>query len=130
MNDSIRTLAVGYTAAWCSQDGARVAGFYSPEGWLRVNDSPAAVGRDAIREVARGFMKTFPDLRVMLDALEWAEGHPVYRWTLEGTHAVSGTRVRVSGFEEWRIGEDGLIAESRGHFDVGEWERQVSGDRL
>src|SRR3954453_13146980 len=98
MNDSIRALAEGYTAAWCSQDAARVAGFYSPEGSLRVNDGPRAVGRDAIREVARGFMKTFPDLRVMMDDLEWAEGHPVYRWTLEGTHAVSGTRARASGY--------------------------------
>ena len=125
MNDSIRALAEGYTAAWCSQDAGRVAGFYSPEGSLRVNDGPAAVGSAAITEVARGFMKAFTDLRVILDALELVDGQPVYKWTLEGTHAVSGTRVRVSGFEEWRIGEDGLIAESRGRFDEGEWERQV-----
>jgi uncharacterized protein (TIGR02246 family) len=127
MNDSIRALAEGYTAAWCSQDAGRVAGFYSPQGSLRVNDGPAAVGRTAITEVAQGFMTEFPDLRVLLDALEWVDGHPVYRWTLEGTHAVSGKRVRVSGFEEWRIGEDGLIAESRGQFDAAEYERQVRG---
>jgi len=33
--------------------------------------------------------------------------------------------VHISGFEQWRIGPDGLIAESRGHFDQAEYERQL-----
>jgi hypothetical protein len=33
--------------------------------------------------------------------------------------------VRISGFEEWRIGADGLIAESEGHFDSSEYQRQL-----
>jgi len=33
--------------------------------------------------------------------------------------------VRISGFEVWKIGEDGLIAESRGHFDAAEYQRQL-----
>ena len=45
-----------------------------------------------------------------------------YHWTLTATNdragRESGNRVRISGFEVWRIGEDGLIAESRGHFDA------------
>jgi uncharacterized protein (TIGR02246 family) len=77
MNDSIRTLAEGYTAAWCSQDAARVAEFYSPEGWLCVNDGPRAVGRAAVREVAQGFMTEFPDLEVILDAVEFEGGRPM-----------------------------------------------------
>jgi len=28
--------------------------------------------------------------------------------------------------EEWRIGTDSLIAESRGHFDAAEYERQLN----
>jgi len=35
--------------------------------------------------------------------------------------------VRISGFEEWRIGEDGLIAESQGHFDSADYRRQLEG---
>jgi hypothetical protein len=37
----------------------------------------------------------------------------------------TGNRVRISGFEEWRIGDDGLIAESQGHFDQAEYDRQL-----
>ena len=51
------------------------------------------------------------------------------RWTLLGTktpgRAGRGKRVHISGYEEWRIGADGLIAESRGHFDDAEYQRQL-----
>jgi len=36
-----------------------------------------------------------------------------------------GRRVRISGFERWRIGSDGLIASSQGHFDAAEYRRQL-----
>ena len=52
----------------------------------------------------------------------------VYRWTLVGANTGpggTGKRVHISGFEEWRIGADGLIAESRGHFDGVEYQRQL-----
>ena len=45
-----------YTAAWCSQDAASVAAFYSVDGSLSVNDGTPAVGRSAITEVAQSFM--------------------------------------------------------------------------
>jgi hypothetical protein len=34
--------------------------------------------------------------------------------------------VRIPGFEEWTIGPNGLITESRGHFDQTEYDRQLS----
>jgi hypothetical protein len=33
--------------------------------------------------------------------------------------------VRITGFEVWQIGADGLIANSRGHFDSLEYRRQL-----
>ena len=30
-----------------------------------------------------------------------------------------------SGFEEWTIGDDGLVAESQGHYDRAEYDRQL-----
>ena len=124
MNDpaEIRDFAKRYTAAWCSQDPASVGAFYSTEGSLRVNDEVPAVGRAAITEVARGFMTTFPDLVVLMDELVMQE-RVEYHWTLIGTSA--GRKVRVSGFEVWEIGADGLIAESRGSFDGAEYQRQL-----
>ena len=53
----------------------------------------------------------------------------IYRWTLTGTNTGpggTGRPVRISGYEEWRFGADGLIAESRGHFDEVEYRRQLA----
>jgi hypothetical protein len=33
--------------------------------------------------------------------------------------------VRISGYEEWTISADGLIAESFRHYDEAEYERQL-----
>lgn len=91
-------------------------------------DSPAA-GRVAVAEVAAGFMKAFPDMQVLMDGLSANDGHIVYRWTLTGTNTGpggAGLAVKISGYEEWRIGTDGLIAESLGHFDAEEYQRQLA----
>jgi uncharacterized protein (TIGR02246 family) len=128
--DTLRDLATRYTAAWCSQDPARVASFFSPDGSLKVNDSAPAVGRAAIADVARGFMTTFPDMQVLLDDVSGEGGTAIYRWTLVGTNTGpggTGRPVRVSGFEEWRLDADGFIAESLGHFDSAEYQRQLEG---
>jgi len=55
--------------------------------------------------------------------------HAVYRWTLTGTNngpGGTGKTVRISGYEEWTIGADGLIHESKGHFDEAEYKRQLN----
>ena len=124
----LRNLAERYTAAWCSQNPESVAAFYSDQGSLRVNDGAPAVGRDAIAEVAQSFMTAFPDLCVVMDNLRLQAGEPEYHWTLAGTNSGpggTGRRVRISGFERWRIGSDGLIASSQGHFDAAEYRRQL-----
>lgn len=120
----LRDFAERYTAAWCSQDAARVASFFARDGSLQVNDMPPAVGREAITLVARSFMTTFPDLHVAMDDLVRRGKTVEYHWTLTGTFAARH-KVRVSGYEEWRMGVDGLIAESLGHFNADEYERQL-----
>lgn len=37
----------------------------------------------------------------------------------------TGNRVRISGYEAWTIDADGLIAESQGHYDQTEYDRQL-----
>jgi nuclear transport factor 2 (NTF2) superfamily protein len=117
-----------YTSAWCSQNPARVAECFSPDGSLRVNDAAAAKGRNAIREVAQGFMVMFPDLELTMDDLNVDGGHTIYHWTLAGSNkgpGGTGKKLRISGYEEWTIGADGLIAQSLGHFDEEEFQRQL-----
>lgn len=51
-----------------------------------------------------------------------------YHWTLIGINTGpggTGHRVRISGFERWQIGADGLIASSQGGFDSAEYQRQL-----
>ena len=76
----------------------------------------------------RGFMEAFPDMVVRLDSLAGGGTHPIFHWTWTGTNAGpggTGRAVRLSGYEEWTLGPDGLIAESKGHYDEAEYERQV-----
>ncbi len=124
----LKDLATRYTAAWCSQNPESVAAFYSHHASLRVNDGPPAVGRNAIAQVAQSFMAAFPDLCVVMDDLGLEADEPEYHWTLSGTNTGpggTGHRVRISGFERWRIESDGLIASSQGHFDAAEYRRQL-----
>ena len=124
----LRAFAERYTAAWCSQNAASVAEFYASTGSLRVNDGAPAVGRAAITGVALGFMAAFPDMLVIMDDLLTRDDRVEYHWTLAGTNSGpggTGHRVRISGFEEWTIGADGLIVASLGHFDASEYQRQL-----
>lgn len=119
-SDRLSEFAQRYATAWCSQDAASVAAFYSDEGSLSVNNSPPAIGRSAITEVAQSFMTAFPDMRVILDKVLVHGDSAEFHWTLLGTNTGpggTGQPVHISGFELWQIGADGLIASSQGHFD-------------
>ena len=126
MSFDLRNFAERYTIAWCSQNAAAVAAFFAPNGSLTINDGPPSVGRAAIAAAAQDFMTAFPDLRVMMDSISDEGDRSIYRWTLDGHHTGpggNGAHVRISGYEEWCIGDDGLIAESLGHFDSAEYLR-------
>jgi SnoaL-like polyketide cyclase len=125
---SLREFATRYTAAWCSGNASSVASFFAANGFLKINEGSPSVGRTAITAAAQGFMTDFPDMVVTMDGIGLDGARAVYRWTLTGTNTGpggSGMAVRISGYEEWTMGADGLIAESRGHFDQAEYERQL-----
>jgi predicted ester cyclase len=130
MNDlaELTKFATRYAEAWCSQNPESVAAFFAENGSLSVNDGPPAVGRGAIAEIAREFMRDFPDMVVTFDKLEPQSNATAFHWTLIGTNTGpggTGKRVRIRGYELWKIGNNGLIAESKGHFDTAEYQRQV-----
>jgi uncharacterized protein (TIGR02246 family) len=125
----LHDFAVRYTAAWCSQNPTRVASFFGDKGSLTVNDGTPADGRNAIAAVAQGFMTAFPDLVVKMDSVTVDGADVTYHWTLTGTNTGpggTGQPVRISGFERWRFGSDGLVAESKGYFDAAEYQRQLT----
>jgi predicted ester cyclase len=136
MSNRLTEFAKRYAQAWCSQNPESVAAFFAERGSISINNGPPAVGRTAIAKEAQAFMTTFPDMTVTFDKLERSMSNggrsscdAVFHWTLTGTNAApggSGKRVRISGYELWKIDNDGLIAQSKGHFDSAEYERQLT----
>ena len=70
-------------------------------------------------------MRDFPDMTITFDKLEPRGDRTAFHWTLTGTYAGTGNHVRISGYELWKIDNAGLIAESSGHFDAPQYERQL-----
>src|SRR5207253_4291630 len=131
MNDrgQLDKFAQRYAKAWCSQNPESVAAFFAERGSISINNGPPAVGRAAIAKEAQAFMTTFPDMVVTFDKLEPRDGGVAFHWTLTGTNTGSGgtgKKVRISGYELWKIDNDGLIVESKGHFAEADYERQLS----
>ena len=129
--DKLTDFARRYAEAWCSHVPESVAAFFADNGSLSVNDGQAAIGRKAIAEIAQGFVRGFPDMIVTFDKLEPRGDRVAFHWTLIGTNTGPGgrgNRVRISGYELWKINDAGLIGESRGHFDAAEYERQLRGN--
>jgi hypothetical protein len=125
MNDpaQLTDLAKRYAKAWCSKNPESVAAFFAENASLTVNSGPPT----PILEIARGFIRDFPNMIVTFDKLESRGDRTAFHWTLTGTYAGTGNHVRISGYELWKINNAGLIAESSGHFDAAEYERQVKG---
>ncbi|MGB5460245.1 MAG: ester cyclase [Eudoraea sp.] len=120
-----------YASAWSSQKPERVADFFATDASLTVNDGKPAVGTEAIINVAKGFMDAFPDMIVSMDSLVTKSNKTRFYWTLTGTNNVpggTGNKVKISGYEEWTMNKEGLVQESKGHFNAEEYNRQLNGE--
>ena len=120
-SDELNDFAARYATAWCSHNPERVAAFFAENASLTVNGGPPTPAL----EIARGFMCDFPDMTVTFDKLDPHADRPEFHWTLTGTYAGTGNRVRISGYELWKIDDADLIAESSGHFDAAEYQHQL-----
>ena len=120
----IREFARSYTDAWCSHDPTRVAEHFVPGGTIAINGGDPT----EITEVARSFIDAFPDIQVLMDDVVFNDETVEYHWTFTGTSTGpggTGQAVRITGFEEWAFGDDGLVVESRGNYDQDEYDRQL-----
>jgi predicted ester cyclase len=120
-SDELTEFATRYAEAWCSHNPEAVVVFYAKNASISVNGGASA----PIAEIARSFMRDFPDMIVTFDKLETRGDRIAFHWTLIGTYAQNENRVRISGYELWKIDNDGLIAESKGNFDAADYERQL-----
>jgi len=119
--ERVRDFARSYTEAWCSHDPARVATHYTRGATIRINGGEST-------EIAGSFMAAFPDIQVFMDDVVFKDEAVDYHWTFTGTNTGpggTGKWVRISGFEEWTFGNDGLVVGSRGNYDQAEYDRQL-----
>jgi steroid delta-isomerase-like uncharacterized protein len=128
ITDHLTEFAQRYAKVWCSQNPESVAAFFAERGSLSINNGPPAVGRAAIAREAQAFMTAFPDMVVTKDKVMHDEEGTKFHWTLTGTNTGpggTGKRVRIRGYELWQLDDDGLIENSKGHFDSADYERQL-----
>ncbi len=128
--EQARVMAEDYTKAWNSHDPNAVASFYSQDGRIAINSGEPSKGRAEIADMAQAFYNDLPDLALRMDSIRTSGTHAVYLWTFKGTYSGAdgpGNLVQVSGWEYWKYSDDGLIAESSGHFDSDDYQRQIEG---
>jgi hypothetical protein len=112
-----------YTDAWCGGEPARVAEHFAPGATIAINGGAPT----PILDVAESFMAAFPAMELLMGEVVIRDDDVVeYHWTLIGDHSGTGNHVHISGFEEWTIGDDGLVVTSLGNFDQVEYDRQVA----
>jgi hypothetical protein len=120
----VRDFARRYADAWGSHDPAAVTSYYAPAATIAINGGPPT----PIADAANGFISAFPDIQVFIDDVILRGEAVEFHWTFTGTNTGpggTGRSVRISGFEEWTFGEDGLVSESKGHYDQAEYDRQL-----
>jgi hypothetical protein len=122
--EAVRDFARSYANAWCSHDPASVAAHFVPGGTIAINGGEPV----EVTEVARSFMSAFPDIQVFMDDVVCKDESVEFHWTFTGTNTGpggTGKPVRISGLEEWTLGDDGLVVTSQGRYDQAEYDRQL-----
>ncbi len=126
--DKLEIKAAAYTAAWNSGSAEAVAAHYAAEGVIVINRGDPWQGRAGIVEMAAGFFRDVPGLKLSCDKARCAGSHAVYMWTFTGHDATTGNALSVPGWEEWDLSGDMEIVSSRGWFDADDYARQVEGN--
>ena len=121
-----KRLAEDYTAAWNTGTPENVVAFFAETGGIVINRGPLWQGRAGVAAMAAGFFADVPDLTLTCDEVKLAGSHMLYLWTFTGTHSGTGRKLKITGWEEWELGEDRKITASRGWFDPEEWSRQTA----
>jgi predicted ester cyclase len=122
--DRVRDFARSYADAWGTHDPSNVAAHYVPGGKIEINGGEPT----EMPEAARSFIDAFPDIEVFMDDVVFKHDTVEFHWTFTGTNTGpggTGKSVRISGFEVWTIGDDGLITASKGNYDRAEYDRQL-----
>jgi ketosteroid isomerase-like protein len=119
----LQELAMQYSKAWADQDPDAIAGLYTDDSVFHLHgDLAPAVGRDAIRSLAREFFALAPDLRFDARTLFFAEEQFVVEYLMSGTAA--GAPFACDGADVITV-RDGKVARKDTYLDFAAYLRQA-----
>ncbi|WP_430447969.1 nuclear transport factor 2 family protein [Rhodophyticola sp.] len=101
---------------------------YAEDGEIILNRGEPWTGRARVAQMAAGFYADVPDLALPCHVVRPAGDHVIFVWSLTGHDAGTGNPLKISGWEEWDLDEDGKVIASKGWFDAEDYARQASGD--
>jgi hypothetical protein len=122
---ALMALALRYCDSWSSHHAEQIARYFAESGSLIINDEPRAVGRSKITALARTWMATIPDGVLKFDRLVDKGDRKILYWTLVSAKGPDGKPVHIDGTEEWRLTDDGTIAEATRRYDDGGHKKPI-----
>jgi steroid delta-isomerase-like uncharacterized protein len=135
-----RMLAERYGEAWNRQDLNAIMDLHVDDCVFVAHaaGSPAAEGKEAVREAFAGYIAMMPDINFAERSLHVGEDHWVFESTMTGTleQAIEvegeafgnrGARVEVPCVDVIEV-RDGLVASKHTYLDSMEMQRQLGGE--
>ncbi|MFA3920927.1 nuclear transport factor 2 family protein [Ruegeria hyattellae] len=118
--------AARYAAAWSSNEPEQVAGHFAQNGSAVLNAGAPIQGRADIAEnYAAPFFRDFPNSNVLVHDFRLSGNHGLFTGMLVAPPYLGMPPVRLLGWEEWTLDDNGLIRASLVWFDHDEHARQV-----
>ena len=136
----IRELAQRYGEAWNSQDLDAIMELHTEDSVFQAHatGTPAAEGKEAVREAFAGYLALLPDINFAERALHVGDDHWVLESVMSGTVAQpievegeeignEGTRVEVDCVDVIEV-RDGQVASKQTYIDSLAMQRQLEGE--
>jgi steroid delta-isomerase-like uncharacterized protein len=134
---TISELAERYGEAWNSQDLEAIMDLHADDCvfWAHAAGSPAAEGKDAVRDAFAAYIAQMPDINFATRSLRCGEDHWVLESTMTGTVAqpfevddeqvgATGARVEVDCVDVIEV-RDGLVARKDTYLDALTMQQQL-----
>ena len=126
MPENIVELAMKYGQAWAAHDPDAIAALHTDDSVFHLHDiSPAATGRDAVRELVVAQLAAVPDLKFERVRVHFGPNHFVTEYVMSGTS--EGRAFAVHGADVFSV-QDLLVARKDSYIDWRAFTRQTGLD--
>lgn len=86
----LKPLVDKYLDVWNGGNPDQLDAIFAPNSVRRVNFLPDVHGADGVKKVVSDFRTAYPDLKLVLEEVVYAENADAVRWVLTGTNTGAG----------------------------------------